>query len=108
MCTPAANPGEAVVQVTTLQVTDDLLPETRSPEAAALPESLLVALLKGLEVALNTLVVRGEMRLSRPVDRVSFGQFSDFSYDLYVLQSRSKPSRYREDISCLTTLAKSV
>ena len=69
----AANPGEAVVQVTTLQVPDDYLPEIRSPEAIALLESLLVNLLEGLEVILYALVVRGEMGLSSPVDRASFG-----------------------------------
>jgi hypothetical protein len=36
----ATNPGEAVVQISTLQVPDDHLPEIRSPEAVALPESL--------------------------------------------------------------------
>ncbi len=69
----AANPGEAVVQVTTLQVPDDYLPEIRSPEAIALLESLLVNLREGLEVILYALVVWGEMGLSRPVDRASFG-----------------------------------
>lgn len=33
----AANPGEAIVQVTTLQVPDDDLPEIGPPEAVALP-----------------------------------------------------------------------
>jgi hypothetical protein len=68
----ATNPGEAVVQVTTLQVPDDHLPEIRSPEAVALPESFLVDLIKGLEVVLNTLVVRGEKGLSRPLDGTGF------------------------------------
>ena len=52
---------------------DDHLPEIGAPEAVALPECLLVNLLKGLEVILNTLVVRGEMGHSRSVDRTSFG-----------------------------------
>ena len=56
-----ANPGEAAVQVSALKVPDDHLPEIRSPEAVAFLESLLVNLFEGLEVILDTLVVRGQM-----------------------------------------------
>jgi hypothetical protein len=62
-----------VVQISTLQVPDDHLPEIGAPEAVALLESLLVDLLKGLEVILYALVVGGEMGHSRPVGRTSFG-----------------------------------
>jgi len=68
-----ANPGVAVVQVSALKVPDDHLPEIRSPEAVAFLESLLVNLFEGLEVILNTLVVRGQMGLSWSVDGTDFG-----------------------------------
>jgi len=64
----AANPGEAVVQVSAVQIPDDDFPEIGPPEAVALLKPALIDLLEGLEVILYALVVRGEMGLSRPVD----------------------------------------
>jgi hypothetical protein len=50
-------------------------PGTGRPEAEVLLEPLRVDLLERLEMILNARVVRGQMRLSGPVDRAGFGQW---------------------------------
>jgi hypothetical protein len=61
------------MQVATFEIPVNHLLKIRPPEAVPLGKSFFVDPLKSIEVILDALVVRGQMRLSGPVDRAGFG-----------------------------------